>query len=90
MKRVPFDESVLKLRDAYLENGILGPKWAEDAGHVAAATVGGADLIVSWNFKQIVHFGKIRLCNAVNALHGFAALDIRSPLEVIEYEDQDE
>ncbi len=89
MRLVPFDEEVLRLRDAYLAAGIVGPRWADDAGHVAAATVGGADLIVSWNFRHIVHLDRIRLYNAINALHGYRPLEIRSPAEVIDYEDQD-
>jgi hypothetical protein len=89
MELVPVDERVLALRDAYVEAGIVSPKWADDAAHVAAATLAEADLIVSWNFRHIVHFDKIRLYNAVNALRGYRAVDIRSPLEVIEYEDED-
>ena len=64
-------------------------KWANDAGHVAAATVAGADLIVSWNFRHIVHYDKIRAYNAVNLLHGYREIEIRSPLEVIDYEGED-
>ncbi len=86
---IAVDERVLTLRDAYLTASIVSPNWADDAAHVAAATVAEADLIVSWNFKHIVHFDKIRLYNAVNAMQGYRAVDIRSPLEVIDYEDQD-
>jgi len=46
-------------------------------------------LIVSWNFKHIVHYEKIRLYNAVNALHGYASVEIRSPREVIDYEEEE-
>jgi len=49
---------------------------------VAAATVAGADLIVSWNFRHIVRLDRIRMFNGVNALKGYRALDIRSPMEV--------
>ena len=87
---VAVDEEVLRLRDAYLSAGIVGEKWADDAGHVAAATVNGADLIVSWNFKHIVHFDKIRQYNAINLLNGYREIDIRSPAEVIEYEEQED
>ncbi len=90
MRLAPFDEMTLSLRNAYLSAGILGPQWAEDAGHVAAATVGGAELIVSWNFRHIVHFDKIRLYNAVNALHGHRPVEIRSPLEVIDYGEEEQ
>ena len=70
IRLVPVDQHVLDLRDAYLAAGILTEKWADDAAHVSAATVADADLIVSWNFRHIVHFDKIRLYNAVNALKG--------------------
>ena len=45
---------------------------------------------MSWNFRHIVHFDKIRLYNEVNVRRGFLALDIRSPLEVVDYEDEEE
>jgi len=86
---VPVDAEVLRLRDAYLSAGILSEKWADDAGHVAAATIGGANLIVSWNFRHIVHFDKIRQYNAVSVLNGYREIDVRSPAEVIDYDDQE-
>jgi len=56
---------------------------------VALATVAGCDLIVNWNFRHIVHFERIPLYNAVNSLRGYGRIDIHSPWEVIEHEDQD-
>jgi len=76
------DEAVL-LQQAYLDAGIVGPSWATDALHVAVATVSDCRLIVSWNFKHIVHFQKIPLYNGVNMAHGYAAIAIHSPQEVI-------
>ncbi len=87
MQMVAVDEEILTLRNAYIAEKIVGEKSIGDATHVAAATVAGADLIVSWNFKHIVHFEKIRLYNAVNTMFGYHAVDIRSPLEVIDYEE---
>jgi len=71
------------LRDAYMEAEVVGPEQAYDAYHVALATVARADLIVSWNFKHIVHFEKIRGFNAVNLREGYLPVDIRSPQEVV-------
>jgi len=48
------------LRNQYLAAGVVGPGSASDAHHIAIATVAQADLVVSWNFKHIVHFDKIR------------------------------
>jgi len=81
----PITTDALRLQEAYQEAGILAPQWKEDALHVALATVAGCDMIVSWNFKHIVHYRKIPLYNAVNALRGFGAIQIHSPLEVIGY-----
>jgi len=75
------------LRQAYLDAGIVTPNAIDDALHVALATVARCDIIVSWNFRHIVHYQKVPLYNAVNVLHRQATLDIRSPLEVIEDED---
>jgi hypothetical protein len=88
MELIPVSEEVLELRDAYISAGIVSPNSAEDAAHVAAATVAEADLIVSWNFRHIVHFEKIRMYNAVNSLRGYRPVEIRSPLEVVDYEEE--
>ncbi len=84
----PADEALV-LRQAYIDAGILPPASADDALHVALATVSECFAIVSWNFKHIVHFRKIPLYNAVNALHSYHAIGIFSPREVIDYEGQD-
>ena len=76
------------LSQANLDASIVTPKSAEDALHVALATVAGCSLIVSWNFRRIVHFQKVPLYNAVNVLHQRPELEIRSPAEVIE-DDED-
>jgi len=76
-------EEAVRLRDAYLAAKVVGPSGGSDAQHVAIATLAQADVIVSWNFKHIVHVDKIRLFNAVNLAHGYRLIDIRSPLEVV-------
>lgn len=81
----PISEVAQRLEQAYLAAGIVTAKWATDALHVALATVSGCELIVSWNFKHIVHFEKIPLYNAVNTLEGYRAVAIYSPREVISY-----
>lgn len=75
-----------ELAAAYLERGIVGPGSHADALHVALATVGRCDVLVSWNFRHIVNLGRIRLFNAVNLEFGYGLIEIRSPLEVHDYE----
>jgi predicted nucleic acid-binding protein len=72
-----------RLRDAYLQAHVVGPRHAADAEHIALATASRADLLVSWNFKHIVHWDKIRRFNAINTREGYPPLEIRSPQEVI-------
>jgi len=81
---VTIDEEVASLRDAYLSAGVLGFAAAADAEHIAAATVAEVDLVVSWNFKHIVHFDRIRGFNGVNTLNRYRPLEIHSPREVVE------
>ncbi len=76
-------EEARTLRDCYVAAGIVGPAQVNDALHVALATVARADVIVSWNFKHIVHYDKIRFFNAVNLREGYNPVDIRSPLEIV-------
>ena len=85
---VDVTSAALELRDAYLQAGILTPKYATDALHVALATVSVCDLIISWNFQHIVHFEKIPLYNAINTLHGYKQVAIYSPQQVIRYEEE--
>lgn len=71
------------LRDAYLSADVVGSTSSADALHVALATVHHADVIVSWNFRHIVHLEKIRGFNAVNLREGYGPLEIRSPRELV-------
>ncbi|ESQ15212.1 MAG: type II toxin-antitoxin system VapC family toxin [Thiohalocapsa sp. PB-PSB1] len=84
---VELTQEVLALRNAYLKAGVVTPKSIDDAAHVALATISGCRMIVSWNFKHIVHFQKIPKYNAVNALNGCPTIDIFSPSQVIDYDD---
>jgi len=82
-------EEIAALRDAYIEAKVLGKSSVRDATHVAAASVAAVDIIVSWNFKHIVHFEKIRGFHAVNLVKGYRLVEIYSPREVIEYDEED-
>lgn len=81
-------DAALDLADQYQRRGILTAKFANDGLHIAMATVADVDLLVSWNFKHIVHFDKIRRFNAVNLEFGYKPIQIFSPREVISYDDE--
>ena len=75
----------LDLAEAYLARGVLTPKFYDDATHIALATLAEVDLLVSWNFRHIVHYDKIRAFNAVNLERGYKPIQIYSPREVTHY-----
>lgn len=79
------NESALELADEYQKRNILTAKFYADGLHIALATITEADVLVSWNFRHIVRFDKIRLFSAVNLEYGYKALQIYSPREVTTY-----
>lgn len=87
MEETPLSADVVDLAEAYVHAGVLGKASRGDALHVASATVAAADLILSWNFRHIVNFDRIRGYNSVNLSVGYRTMTILSPLEVA-YEDE--
>jgi len=85
-KLIDLTQEVLELRQSYLDAHIVTSKSKNDAVHVALATISHCNMIISWNFKYIVHFEKIPKYNAINRAKGYRNLDIFSPLEVINYD----
>jgi len=83
------DSAAFDLQAAYLDAHVVGPRWDADALHVAVATVSGCPAVLSWNFKHIVNFRRIPLYNGVNMVHGFPAIAIHTPQEVLFYDDED-
>jgi hypothetical protein len=77
----------IHLANRYIEEKVVGKSSHSDCIHIAIATLHYADVLVSWNFKHIVNHIRIRGYNAVNFKYGHKILDIRSPREILEYED---
>lgn len=82
-------QDALELLAAYEARSILGPRYRNDMLHIAVATVGKVDVVVSWNFKHIVRLDKIQLFNGINIELGYRPLGIYSPREVATYERED-
>ena len=82
-----FTEEAKLLAENYINEKILGSASRDDAYHIAIATVNRVDVLLSWNFRHIVNWDKIRLFNAVNLKNGYPEIDIRSPKELLKYED---
>lgn len=74
-------EEAKQLAEIYISERALGKASLNDAYHIALASVNKLDCLVSWNFKHIVNFDKIKLFNSINLKMGYPLIDIRTPLE---------
>ena len=84
---IELDQESKDLADAYLKEKILGQASYNDAYHIAMASTNRLDLLVSWNFKHIVNYDKIKLFNSINLKLGYPMIDIRTPIELVDYDD---
>jgi len=75
-----------ELADQYVKENVVGQTSIEDCRHIAIPTLNNADILASWNFKHIVNVNKIRGYNAVNYKLGKKILEIRTPREILNYE----
>lgn len=71
------------LAEDYIEAAVLTARMRADAQHIAIATVGRVDVLVSWNFKHIVNLQRIHGYNSVNLRKGYPMIEIRTPREVL-------
>ena len=87
MEFVEISEEAYNLAEKYLEEKVVGKTSADDCKHIAVATISKVDFLISWNFKHIVNVFRIRGYNSVNIRNGYMQLDIRSPKEIINTEE---
>jgi hypothetical protein len=78
------DDEADRLADLYVAEGIIPLKYRTDGLHISIATVNDLDMIVSMNFQHIVKRKTIKMCGAVNTMNGYHAIEIYSPMEVVE------
>ena len=84
---VKSDMESAKLAKTYIDEGVVSKTSYADCLHIALETIHNADILVSWNFKHIVNMVRIIGYNSVNLAQGYKQIDIRSPRELINYED---
>lgn len=75
------------LADQYILAKLVGQTSRADCQHIAMATIVEANVLVSWNFKHIVNLDKIRGYNGINYQLGYNMIEIRTPKEIISYDD---
>ena len=86
-ERVQLTEEAIKLADKYIAEKVVGKTSLEDCRHIALATINRVDVLASWNFKHIVNLDRIKGYNSVNYRLGYPMIEIRSPKDLINYED---
>lgn len=86
LEKVEITDDILALATKYIDEKVVGETSFDDCIHIATATIHRADILVSWNFKHIVNVYRIRGYNSVNLRMNYPSLEIRSPKEIVEYE----
>jgi hypothetical protein len=89
LETLPYEKTLVTkemyaLTDKYMAEKIVSGNYRSDALHIAIATVLNVNLLVSWNFRHIVNYVKIKMFNSINIREGYNILEIRTPQEVIE------
>ena len=83
VENVFLSEEAERLTKSYIDEGVVSAKHIVDAQHIAIASVERVDVLVSWNFQQIVNLLRIHAFNSVNLKLNYPMIEIRSPREVI-------
>jgi len=84
---IELTEDAVELATQYIAEKVVGQTSYADCLHVALATIHHADFLVSWNFKHIVNVQRIMAYNSINIKNGYKQLEIRSPRDLMTYED---
>ena len=75
-----------KLADLYIAEGVIPPRYRNNGLHIAIATVNDLDMVISMNFQHIVKRKTVKMTGHINTMNGYRAIEIYSPMEVIESE----
>ena len=86
LEKVDITDDILVLATKYIDEKVVGSTSFDDCIHIATATINRVDILVSWNFKHIVNVYRIRGYNSINLRMNYPSLEIRSPKEIVDYE----
>lgn len=85
---VESNDEANELANQYIREEVVGKTSFIDCLHIALATIHNANILVSWNFKHIVNVVRIIGYNSVNLAQSYKQIDIRSPRELLQYEEE--
>jgi predicted nucleic acid-binding protein len=83
LRVVPWEPEMDRLARHYVARAAFTPALLQDARHVAACTVAGIPVLVSWNFRHLVNRTRRIRVNLVNSEQGYAQIEILAPPEVL-------
>lgn len=86
IENIRLTQDAASLADQYILGKVVGQTSRADGQHIAMATLEKSDVLVSWNFKHIVNLDKIRGYNGINYQLGHNMIEIRTPKEIINYD----
>jgi predicted nucleic acid-binding protein len=81
-------DNAVELATEYISEKVVGHTSYSDCLHIALATINQVDLLISWNFKHTVNIQRIRGYNSINIKNGYKHLEIRSPRDLMDYENE--
>ena len=85
-EKIAMTNEAFILAEKYISENVVGKASIEDCRHIALATIYKVDVLISWNFKHIVNLERIKGYNSVNLKLGYPFIEIRSPREILHYE----
>jgi len=81
------EDEVQRLAERYIADGIIPAGYAADALHAAFATVCACEVLVTLNLEHLANEWAERLVNSANLREGYRPISIRTPEEVLHYEE---
>jgi len=82
MNVIAVTEEMENLAEKYILTGVFTGTMYNDAVHVAAATLSGQDVLVSWNFRHLVNRRRRAMICDINLAERLRAIEIMSPPEL--------
>lgn len=75
----PSGEQVSKVAEIYVKKGMIPARYIFDAYHIASASIGGYEALVSWNFEHIVRAKTEKMLEDINSELGLHIPRLRVP-----------
>ena len=83
IENIQLTQDAATLAEQYILAKVVEQTSRAACQHIAMATLAKVDVLASWNFKHIVNLDKIRGYNGINYQLGCNMIEIRTPKEII-------